>query len=358
MLDFITEEHRMVSASMAALCADLGRADRDSVLTREQRIEPARIRQGLKGLGLFEELTPDALAASSLVQVMIALESGKASLPYPVLESLSAAFFLAHAEISLSASLDPLQSLFTRPSLSAEETELPVVCERRLSGVAEAVPFTGLCQKLLLTVRHENNDSLALAVVDLSACRIRSRGSVEPDYPVGDVVFDDVELSEHAIIRTLRDGRNAVAALALHDAILATAEIAGASLRLIDMTREYLLTRTQFGKPLGANQILKHSLAKHHVRAQALVMLLNYAAAALDAAAPDAPAAVRAAKQFAGSSGTVLAQDMLQLHGAIGYTMEYPLHLFMRRVFRLAASHGSTYQQGEMLCRDYRLAEH
>jgi Acyl-CoA dehydrogenase, C-terminal domain len=358
MLDFITEEHKMVLASMAALCADLGRADRNSVLTREQRIEPARVRQGLEGLGLFEELTSDALAASSLAQVMIALESGKASLPYPVLESLSASFLLAHAGTPLSAALDPVKSLFTRPSLSAEETELPVVFEGRLSGITEAVPFASLCQKLLLTVRHKNDDSLALAVVDLSACRIRSRGSVEPDYPVDDVVFDDVELSEHATIRTLGDGRDAVHALALHDAVLATAEIAGACLRLIDMTREYLLTRTQFGKPLGANQILKHSLAKHYVRTQSLVMMLNYAAAALDAAAPDAPSAVRAAKHFAGSSGTALAQDMLQLHGAIGYTMEYPLHLFMRRVFRLTASHGSTYQQGEMLCRDYRLAEH
>jgi alkylation response protein AidB-like acyl-CoA dehydrogenase len=166
-------------------------------------------------------------------------------------------------------------------------------------------------------------------------------------------VFPNLAVADDAIIRELPDGREPTARLALHEALLAAAEIAGASLRLIDMTKDYLLTRTQFGKPLGANQVLKHKRAEHHVRSQALIMMVHYAGAALDAAAPDADAAVRAAKYFAGTSGKDLAQDMLQLHGGIGYTMEYPLHLPMRRILRLTTSHGSTYRQGELLYRNY-----
>lgn len=353
MLDFITEEHKMVSASMAALLADLGRADRDRILACHERIAPAQIKQGLDGLGLFEVLGPEALAASSVVQALIALEGGKATLPYPLLENLSAAFLAAHAG---HANLDPTVSLFSRPGLQADQTELPLLRDGVLSGTAPAVPFPALCDTLLVTVHCSSGNSpttLALAAVELARCTLRARGSVEPDYPVCDVVFPDLAVAEDTIIRELPDGREPAGLLALHEALLAAAEIAGASLRLIDMTEDYVLTRTQFGKPLGANQVLKHKLAEHHVRSQALVMMLHYAGAALDAAAPDADAAVRAAKYFAGTSGKELAQDMLQLHGAIGYTMEYPLHLPMRRILRLTASHGSTYTQGDLLYREY-----
>lgn len=353
MLDFITEEHKMVSASTAALLADLGSVDRDRVLTCHERIAPAQIRQGLDGLGLFEALGPEALAASSLVQTLIAVESGKATLPYPMLENLSAAFLTAHAGHT---GLNPATSLFSRPGLQADETELPILRDGVLSGTAPAVAFPALCDTLLVTVHSSsgnNPSTLALAAVGLARCTLRARGSVEPDYPVCDVVFPDLAIAEDAIIHELPDGRDPAGLLAMNETLLAAAEIAGASLRLVDMTTEYLLTRTQFGKPLGANQVLKHKLAEHHVRSQALVMMLQYAGAALDAAAPDADAAVRAAKYFAGTSGKELAQDMLQFHGAIGYTTEYPLHLPMRRILRLTASHGSTYTQGDLLYQGY-----
>ena len=91
----------------------------------------------------------------------------------------------------------------------------------------------------------------------------------------------------------------------------------------------------------------------HFVRTQSLVMMVNYAAAALDADAADARAAVHSAKHFAGKISRELAQDMLQLHGAIGYTTEYPLHRYMRRSFRLMTSYGSTYAQGQLLFQEF-----
>lgn len=354
MLNFITDEHRMISASMAALCADLGRVDRERMLVTQKRIAPSDVKEGLDSLGLFEGGGLETPSASSLVQTLLAIEAGKATLPYPILENLSAAFLAAHLPNGGESVLDPAASIFTRPGLT--ETELPILHDGILSGVAAAVSFPKLCQKLIVTVRCSSDAdpyTRAIVLVDLEDCRCHARGSVEPDYPVCDVTFPDIVLPETAIIRRLVGDREPSKLLALHDALLAAGEMAGTTIQLIEMTKDYLLTRTAFGKPLGSQQVLKHTLAKHYVQSQALIMMLQYSAKALDAGAAGATELVHATKYFAGNSSKEVAQDMLQLHGSIGYTLEHPLHISMRRILRLAASHGSTYTSGDMLYWEY-----
>jgi len=118
---------------------------------------------------------------------------------------------------------------------------------------------------------------------------------------------------------------------------------------MVKMTRDYLVARTQFGAPLGTNQALKHALADALVKLEAMNAAVEYAAAASDANAIDADSAVGAAKLFAGRGGKEIADSMLQLHGAIGYTMEFPLQLRMRRAYRLQVVHGSPRVEGARL---------
>jgi alkylation response protein AidB-like acyl-CoA dehydrogenase len=118
---------------------------------------------------------------------------------------------------------------------------------------------------------------------------------------------------------------------------------------MVAMTREHLLVRTQFGQPLGVNQALKHRLADDHVRVEALVAAVEYAAAASDAGSPDADVSILAAKHFASRVARAVANDALQLHGAIGYTEEFPLQLFMRRAHRLTCAHGARTEIGDRI---------
>jgi len=94
---------------------------------------------------------------------------------------------------------------------------------------------------------------------------------------------------------------------------------------------------------------LKHALADALVKLEAMNAAVDYAAAASDANATDADSAVCAAKLFSGRGGKEIADSMLQLHGAIGYTMEFPLQLLMRRTYRLQVAHGSPRVEGARL---------
>lgn len=67
-----------------------------------------------------------------------------------------------------------------------------------------------------------------------------------------------------------------------------------------------------------------------------------YAAHAIDIAAEDADMAVAVAKSYCAQAARQIAGHAIQLHGGIGYTWEFGLHLYLRRVMRCAASCGTT----------------
>jgi alkylation response protein AidB-like acyl-CoA dehydrogenase len=149
-------------------------------------------------------------------------------------------------------------------------------------------------------------------------------GGESPSSPTiqDDLRFEGVAASPWAAGRQATV--DSAAFLRQRTALLAAAEVAGACRRMVEMTRDYLLVRTQFGQLLGSYQSLKHRLADNHVRVEALAAAIDYAAAASDAAAGDAEACICAAKHFAGRAGKAVADSTLQMHGAIGYTMEFP----------------------------------
>lgn len=356
MLNFMTDEHRMISDSARRMFDDLCAVDGQARLKSKQRITPQQVKQGLQDIGLFSAVDGDFMD-TSLVQSLLAMESGRASLPYPLLENLAARYVRAHAADNDADEADHLPT--TLPSLADAVSALPLLKNGVLSGTVKAVPFADISDRMLVRARRaatNGNDETVLIRLDLAQAGIErsSRKSVEDDYPVFDVSINNLKTDKDWITSELNKGRNAAEALDLHCSLLAAAEMAGVGEKLINMTRDYLLVRSQFGNVLGANQALKHRMADHFAKLEALKAAVSYAAAALDAGAEDAKAAVCSAKHFAGQIGKPLAEDMLQMHGAIAFTMEYPLHLFMRRMLRLSASYGSTYAQGEMLYREFQ----
>ena len=76
------------------------------------------------------------------------------------------------------------------------------------------------------------------------------------------------------------------------------------------------------------------------------------AAWALDRAAPDASRAASVAKTYASDAATEAARVSLQVHGAIGYTWECDLHLFLKRAWALAEAWGSATEHRAWLLDD------
>jgi alkylation response protein AidB-like acyl-CoA dehydrogenase len=139
-------------------------------------------------------------------------------------------------------------------------------------------------------------------------------------------------------------GRGEAALRALAHAIdLANLSIAGVlhglQSRILAMTLEYLGTREQFGKPLGSFQALQHRAVDLYTLAQIARFLLGEA---VDAARQGVPAATLAAyasraKARTADSAARIAKEGLQMHGAIGFSDEYDLGLYVKRVLVLSA---------------------
>lgn len=134
----------------------------------------------------------------------------------------------------------------------------------------------------------------------------------------------------------------ATTAVALDRATLACAAyLVGMAERMLSMSVTYVSQRRQFGRVIGEYQALKHALADVRVRLDFAHPLVLGAARALDAGSPTAGRSVSAAKVFASDTAHLAARTALQVHGAIGYTLEYDLSIWLLRTRALMQAWGT-----------------
>jgi alkylation response protein AidB-like acyl-CoA dehydrogenase len=120
-----------------------------------------------------------------------------------------------------------------------------------------------------------------------------------------------------------------------------SAQLLGAGLRLLDDSVDYVKQRTQFGRPIGEFQAVKHLLADVRVALDFAAPLVHNAAVELDAGTPTSGRAVSAAKVAAGDAAYLASRTALQVHGAIGYTREFDLSLWILKVRALVGAWGT-----------------
>ncbi len=122
----------------------------------------------------------------------------------------------------------------------------------------------------------------------------------------------------------------ATRALAAGAAMLA-AEQLGLAERALEITLDYVKQRQAFARPVGSFQAIKHRLADVWVAITQARAASRYAAACLADGDQDAPVAVALAKAACSDTALLAAQEMVQLHGGIGFTWEHPAHLYLKR---------------------------
>ncbi len=124
-------------------------------------------------------------------------------------------------------------------------------------------------------------------------------------------------------------------------AVATAAELLGLADRLVATGADYARERRQFGQPIGSFQAVKHMLAGARIKLEFARPTVYAAAWAIDEDEPDADRRASAAKASASDAASEAARVALQVHGAIGYTWECDLHLFLKRAWALAAAWGS-----------------
>jgi alkylation response protein AidB-like acyl-CoA dehydrogenase len=140
---------------------------------------------------------------------------------------------------------------------------------------------------------------------------------------------------------TLLSADAAVLSAAFDRAALGTAaELVGIADRMIEMTAEYARQREQFGKPIGSFQAVKHHLANALLKVDFARPAVYRAAWSVAHDEPTRARDVSMAKAFASDALDTSARVSLQVHGAIGYTWEHDLHLWMKKGWALASAWG------------------
>lgn len=284
--------------------------------------DPGRWR-ALAGLGVIGLTVPTDHGGLGLDErdlVGILIEAGRAALPEPVLETTAvAAPLLADLGGDLAA------------------TWLP----RIASGDAVVVPALA-CDPYPAHVRAADlvlvgaGDRLwALPPDDLD---IVDQPGIDGARPTVHVTVPD------SLDPTLTgpDVEAALTRAAARGALAAAAMLVGAGHAMIDLAVTHAQQREQFGRPIGTFQAVKHHLADALVDITFARPLIERAACSLATDNPDATTHAAMAKAFAGDAADAAAAHALQVHGAIGYTWECDLHLWMKRTWSLAASWGDT----------------
>ncbi len=106
----------------------------------------------------------------------------------------------------------------------------------------------------------------------------------------------------------------------------------GGARACLELAREHMGVRSQFGKPLAGFQALQFKLADMATELEAARLMIRQAAFKLDAADPEATLYCAMAKRFATDAGFKVCNEALQLHGGYGYLKDYPVERFLRDV--------------------------
>lgn len=141
-----------------------------------------------------------------------------------------------------------------------------------------------------------------------------------------------------------QSSRSAVEALTDLALIALSAELLGVMGKAQDITFDYLRIRKQFGKPIGSFQALQHKAVDIYIRTETTRSLLYQIAANNDPYRID-PAQAVAMKAKVSQDALFVTEACIQLHGAIGFTDEHDIGLYLKRAMLLSSLFGNAAAQ-------------
>jgi len=274
-------------------------------------------------VGLTVPETYGGLGLGLVDLVLLLEEAGRAGLPEPLLETTALG-----VPLLVGASTERAHELRARwlPLVAAGDAVLTVGTEdMRLVPAARSV-------HLLLLQRHRELH----AVPGESTIRV-PRPTLDGARRLAEVTWGP----STATLLASGDEADRLIDAVRHRAAMGTgAVLLGVADRLITMTAAYAVDRVQFGVPIGSFQAVKHHLANALIRLEFARPAVYRAAWSLDHGDPHAGSHASMAKALASDAATGAARVALQVHGAIGYTWEHDIHLWMKRAWSLAAAWG------------------
>ena len=200
-----------------------------------------------------------------------------------------------------------------------------------VDGMKRFVADAGAADVFFVAFRTGAAGEVRVAIVDRTWSGVEVTGSATLDATKrsGSLNLTNVRIPADALLPFADFA--AVARLLDRGAVAVTAESVGAVEQALAITSQYAKDRVQFGAQIGRYQGVKHRLAEIFVDVESVRSLVYYAAWCIDQSPAELPRSASLAKAYAAESFPRIGIDVVQLHGAIGYTAEYDIQLYLKR---------------------------
>ena len=284
--------------------------------------------------------------------VLIAEELGRALAPIPFVTSAAVAnaILAAGSEAQKERYLPGFANgdrIGTLALAEARGVVRPVNVRARLGtdgtldGAKIGAP-DGASANLALILARDDPGRLVLALADLEGVARTAEESIDPSRPSARFAFDATPAEPLAGAGAGGDGDGWSLLRRILDraAVLQAFEQLGTAQRAFDLTREQILDRHAFGRPIGSFQAIKHRMADLYATLEVARSNCWFAAWALANDDPGLPLAACTARVAATEACSETSVEMVQLFGGAGFTWELDCHLFYRRARNLALALG------------------
>ena len=368
-MDFaFTSDQQLLKNSARAFLDEHCKPATVRLLWDDARGESEAMWKDMAQLGWLGLALPEAHGGSELGMVETALlleELGRASYPGPYLPTV-----LVAKAISLLGS-DPQKSRWL-PAVSAGGARAAVaLLDGEMSWAPDAIstraeksgagwklfgtkPFVAWAHVAdVILVPARTPEGVTLFLVDSGAAGIKQTPVTGMDLATRwvNLALDGVPVAADGVLGAPGQGQAHVEAILRMGAIGAAAEMLGAARRCLDMAVEYAKVREQFGQPIGSFQAIRHKCSEMLLEVENSHAAVYYAAWALDANAEDADLAASVAKAYVGDASRKVCGEAIQVHGGIGFTWEYDLHLYFKRAKALEVQYGDADYHRELITR-------
>jgi len=296
--------------------------------------------QEMKELGWNLLAVPESaggIGMGLVAAVAIQEEIGRAACPTPLTGTLQATFLLReasllggagadHALVKIAEGMSMALGIFGEEGSPELDATGVTVDGNRLTGTSWYVQDAGKADAFIIAARAEAG--IGLYLVPRDSVTVAQDRIVDLSRDQGRVVLDGTEAD---VIAEPGEGE-AVLARALPAILtLIAADMAGAAEWQLQATAEYAKVRTQFDRPIGFFQAVKHPIVNMMIAADETRSLVYNAACAYDHEPEDALRCALLAKSSASDTASFCSNRSTQLHGGIGFTWEADVQIYHKR---------------------------
>ena len=221
-----------------------------------------------------------------------------------------------------------------------------------LSGRKAVVVNAEAADMLIISARESGDvadeDGISLFLVPTDFAGLSMRG-----YPMiaggraAEIVLDDLTIPASFRLGPAGQAWSALAARVAAAEVAIAAETLGAMETATELTRGYLMTRKQFGRPIGTFQALAFRFADMLTELEQARSAVINAAGHLQAAARIRDMQIAAARNLLGRVARQISEESIQMHGGIAMTQEYELAHIAKRITMADHRFGDTDTQLE-----------